>query len=171
MRGTVEVHQYLVERGIRHEFYRLERPLRRIDEAAAVLGLPPSHVAAVELFEAAGTLPIVAVVPAVTCASADAVAAAAGARRVWPAKTSRVTELTGFFPGWLPPIGHERAVRIVVDEALLAVEVLYAPGGDPGVMLVLRSSDLVRAAAATTASLSTSAAGISQSEALEVPAG
>lgn len=171
MRGTVEVHTYLVERAIRHEFYRLERPLRRIDEAAALLGLPPTQVAAVELFEAAGTLPIVAVVPADTCASADAVAEAAGARRVWPAKSSRVTELSGFQPGWLPPVGHERAVLVVVDEALLNMEVVYTPGGDPGVMLVIRSSDLVRGAAAATAPLSTTGAGIARSEALEVPAG
>jgi prolyl-tRNA editing enzyme YbaK/EbsC (Cys-tRNA(Pro) deacylase) len=170
VRGTVEVHQHLVERGIRHEFYRLERPLRRIDEAAALLGLPPSQVAAVELFEAAAALPIVAVVPADGCASADAVASAAGARRVWPAPAARVTELTGYLPGWLPPIGHERAVRVVLDPALLSAEVVYAPGGDPGVMLVMRSTDLARATSATMVPLATPGAAVAPSEALELPA-
>src|SRR5437667_5184535 len=44
VRGSIEVHRYLVERGVPHEFYRLERPLRRIDEAAALLDLDPKIV-------------------------------------------------------------------------------------------------------------------------------
>src|SRR3989442_15929569 len=52
LRGTLEVHRNLVERGIPHEFYRLDRPLRRIDDAPALLGLDPLIVVAAELFEA-----------------------------------------------------------------------------------------------------------------------
>ena len=55
---------------------------------------------------------------------------------------------TGFLPDWLPPVGHERPSRALVDETLLDADVLYTPGGDPGVMLTLRSADLVRATAA-----------------------
>jgi prolyl-tRNA editing enzyme YbaK/EbsC (Cys-tRNA(Pro) deacylase) len=152
LRGSIEVHHYLVERSIPHEFYRLERPLRRIDEASAVLGLDPGIVVAAELFESAAGY-VLALTPASMCASADAVARAAGVRRVRAMSKARTAVLTGYMADWLPPVGHEIATRAVVERSLLGADVLYSAGGDPGVMIVMRSEDLVRATAAVPASL------------------
>lgn len=156
MRGSIDVHRYLTERQVPHEFYRLGRPLRNIDEAAALLDLLPSHVVTAELFESTSA-PVLALVPAGVCASVANVVRASDETRIRPASPSRVTEHTGFFPGWLPPVGHERASRAVLDAALAEADVLYAAGGDPGVMLVLRSEDLIRATAATVAPLAPAA--------------
>ena len=156
MRGTVEVHKHLVERAISHEFYRLERPLRRIDEAAAVLGLDPSIVVAAELFDSTGSF-VLALTPVSACASAADVARAVDLARVRPLTKSRTAAVTGYLPDWLPPVGHERPSRAVLDEDLLGTDVVYAAGGDPGVMLILRTSDLVRATSALVAPLATMA--------------
>src|SRR6201988_2875190 len=88
LRGTVEVHKHLVERAIPHEFYRLERPLRRIDEAAAGLDLAPSIVVAAELFDSTASL-VLALTPASACASAADVARAVDLARVRPLSKSR----------------------------------------------------------------------------------
>jgi Cys-tRNA(Pro)/Cys-tRNA(Cys) deacylase len=152
VRGSVEVHRFLVERGVPHEFYRLGRPLRRLEEAAALLELPARQVAAVELFDAR-PLTVAAVLPADACPSAVAVARAAGARRARALPRARVVERTGFLPEWLPPVGHAEPSLTVVDPALLGADVVYAAGGDPGVMLVIRAADLVRATAAVVAPL------------------
>ena len=156
MRGSIEVHRYLTERQIPHEFYRLDRPLRNIDEVAALLDLLPSQVITAELFEGK-TAPVLVLVPAGVCASAENVARTSGETRIRPAPASRVTEHTGFLAAWLPPVGHERPSRAVLDAGLARVDVLYAAGGDPGVMLVLRADDLIRATAATVAPLATPA--------------
>lgn len=148
MRGSIEVHRYLTERGIPHEFYRLDRPLRRLEGAAALLGLKPERVVAAALFEARRS-PVLALFPAGMRVRARVVAKASGDDRVRPAKAARVAASTGFLPGWLPPVGHQNAPRVVLDANVAREEVLYAPGGDPGVMLVIRASDLVRATAAT----------------------
>jgi prolyl-tRNA editing enzyme YbaK/EbsC (Cys-tRNA(Pro) deacylase) len=147
VRGSIEVHRYLTERDIPHEFYRLERPLRRVDEAAALLGLDPGIVVTGELFEVVGGH-VLALLPSSACASSEAVARAVGVPRSRPLSKVRVAAHTGFLADWLPPVGHERPSRALLDEALLDADVLYAPGGDPGVMLTLRSSDLIRATAA-----------------------
>ena len=156
MRGTIEVHRFLVERDIPHEFYRLDRPLRRIDEAAVVLALDPRQVAMAELFEARPS-PVLALTRADECASLDALAAAARVSRLRPAQPDRVLAVSGYLPHWLPPVGHERAFHVVIEEGLLFEPVLYAAGGDPGVMLVIRSEDLLRATAATPAPLTRAA--------------
>jgi prolyl-tRNA editing enzyme YbaK/EbsC (Cys-tRNA(Pro) deacylase) len=152
MRGSIEVHRYLTERQIPHEFYRLGRPLRNIDEVAALLDLLPSQVVTAELFEGK-TAPVLALVPVGVCSSVANVARTSGETRIRPATPSRVTEHTGFLAGWLPPVGHESPSRAILDVALAEVDVLYAAGGDPGVMLVLRADDLIRATAATVAPL------------------
>ena len=152
VRGSIEVHRYLVERGVPHEFYRLERPLRRIDEAAALLDLDPKIVVSAELFDVPGG-PVLALTSSSDCASAAAVAAAIGATRARAFSKARTARHTGFLADWLPPVGHERPSRALVDAPLHGAEVLYTPGGDPGVMLILRSSDLVRATAAGLARL------------------
>jgi prolyl-tRNA editing enzyme YbaK/EbsC (Cys-tRNA(Pro) deacylase) len=152
VRGSIEVHRYLTERDVPHEFYRLERPLRRLDEAAALLGLDPTMVVSGELFEIVGGH-VLALLPSSMCASVEAVARATGKPRSRPLSKVRVIAHTGFLPDWLPPVGHERPSRALVDETLLDADVLYTPGGDPGVMLTLRSADLVRATAADVVAL------------------
>lgn len=156
MRGSIEVHRYLTERQIPHEFYRLGRPLRNIDEVADLLDLLSSQVVTAELFESK-TTPVLALVPAGARASVEEVAGASGDMRIRPATPSRVTKHTGFMSGWLPPVGHERPSRAVLDAGLTNVDVLYAAGGDHGVMLVIRSVDLIRATAGTVAALAAAA--------------
>ena len=153
MRGTIEVHRYLTERGVPHEFYRLERPLRRVEEASALLGLDPMIVVQSELFSA-GPQNVLALTPASTCASSAAVAEALGKPRVRPLSAARAAAHTGFLPDWIPPVGHERPSSALIDRALIDADVLYSPGGDAGVMLVLPSEGLVRATAASVTALS-----------------
>ena len=114
MRGSIEVHHFLVERSVPHAFYRLERPLRRIDEASAVLGLDPGIVASAEMFEAPGGK-VLALTPSSACASAEAVARAAGVRRVRPMSKARAAAYTGYNAEWLPRFGHERPSFVVID--------------------------------------------------------
>lgn len=152
MRGSIEVHRYLTERGIPHEFYRLGRPLRRLEEAAALLDLKPSQVVIAKLFETA-QVPVLALAPVGARPTSAGVAEAMGDGHVRAATSSRVTEHTGFLAQWLPPVGHERGSRAVLEASLAEADVLYAAGGDPGVMLVIRAADLIRATSATAANL------------------
>lgn len=47
------------------------------------------------------------------------------------AKADEVRETTGFAVGGVPPLGHDRAVRTVVDESLRRFETLWCAGGTP----------------------------------------
>jgi prolyl-tRNA editing enzyme YbaK/EbsC (Cys-tRNA(Pro) deacylase) len=154
VRGTIEVNRFLTERGIRHEFYRLERPLRKIDEAAVLLGLEARMVVRAELF-AAGERFVLALAPTSTLPASDAIASATSTPRVRPLSAARTAAHSGFLPDWLPPVAHERPSTALIDETLVDAAVLYAPGGDPGVMLMITAGDLVRATAADVAALST----------------
>jgi prolyl-tRNA editing enzyme YbaK/EbsC (Cys-tRNA(Pro) deacylase) len=152
MRGTVEVNRYLIERDIPHEFFRLEGMIHNASEIPGALGLAPGEVVAVRGFEYRNKV-LLAIAGMDLEPSLDLVAEAARVSRVRPAQPSAVSRVTGYPAEWAPPIGHERAVTTLMDKNVLTFEVVYAPAGEPSVVLKIRSEDLVRATGATPALL------------------
>ena len=61
MRTSVDVHNYLVERDVRHELFTVRGRLRTPERLAAVLELPPEQVGKVVVYETEGS-PVIAVV-------------------------------------------------------------------------------------------------------------
>lgn len=144
MRTSVDVHTFLLDRDIPHEIYPAPAPLRVLEDASDALGLLPAEVARVTVFSTPAG-PVAAIAPADVDPDPAAVAAAVGAvvaRRETPAGASRQT---GYLAHWIAPVAHERKVRVVIDPALLSGEIVYTSGGEPGVLLKIRSEDIVRA--------------------------
>ena len=80
---------------------------------------------------------------------------ASGANRVDPAKAEAllgeaikradadfVREATGFAIGGVPPLGHDRPLVTLIDEALLAFEEIWAAAGTPNAVFRLSPKDL-----------------------------
>ena len=76
---------------------------------------------------------------------------ASGANRVDEARfgavkadAAFVREHTGYAIGGVPPYGHPRALRTVVDEDLLAYATVWAAAGTPSSVFPLAPDELVR---------------------------
>jgi prolyl-tRNA editing enzyme YbaK/EbsC (Cys-tRNA(Pro) deacylase) len=54
-----------------------------------------------------------------------------GARDIRRATAREANELTGFVIGGIPPIGHERPVRVIMDPDLGRYETVWAAAGLP----------------------------------------
>jgi prolyl-tRNA editing enzyme YbaK/EbsC (Cys-tRNA(Pro) deacylase) len=67
---------------------------------------------------------------------------ASGARQ---AKADEVREATGFAVGGVPPLGHDRPVRTVVDESLRRFETLWCAGGTPHAVFPVGTEGLLAA--------------------------
>src|SRR5919202_187295 len=61
------------------------------------------------------------------------------------AKGDEVREATGFAIGGVPPLGHERPVRTVVDESLRRFETVWCAGGTPNAVFPVETEALIRA--------------------------
>jgi prolyl-tRNA editing enzyme YbaK/EbsC (Cys-tRNA(Pro) deacylase) len=61
------------------------------------------------------------------------------------AKGAEVREATGFAIGGVPPLGHERPVRTVVDESLRRFETVWCAGGTPHAVFPVRTERLIAA--------------------------
>jgi prolyl-tRNA editing enzyme YbaK/EbsC (Cys-tRNA(Pro) deacylase) len=61
------------------------------------------------------------------------------------AKGNEVREATGFAIGGVPPIGHDRLVRTVIDASLRRFETVWCAGGTPHAVFPVSTEALIAA--------------------------
>ena len=75
----------------------------------------------------------------------DALASAAGGSGADRCPPARVKEATGYAIGGVPPFGHVGTLPVVIDDALLAFDRVWAAAGTADTCFPVAPSDLVRA--------------------------
>jgi prolyl-tRNA editing enzyme YbaK/EbsC (Cys-tRNA(Pro) deacylase) len=65
--------------------------------------------------------------------------------RVRQAKGDEVREATGFAIGGVPPLGHERPLRTIVDASLRRFETVWCAGGTPHAVFPVATEALIAA--------------------------
>jgi prolyl-tRNA editing enzyme YbaK/EbsC (Cys-tRNA(Pro) deacylase) len=153
MRTSVDVHNYLVERDIRHELVNVRGRLRSPERIASVLGLEPSEVGKVVVYEADGG-PVAALVASDRDPDPERVRRAVKAEDLRRATPSRASQLSEFLGEAVPPVALPASFRVVMDRPLAADEVLYFAAGEASAVLKIRGPDLARASRAKLAAIS-----------------
>src|SRR5256885_15756243 len=95
MRNSVDVHNHLVERDVRHELLTVRGRFRTAERLAAVLELPPEQVGKIVVYEADDG-PAVALVASDASPDPVRVRNALGARNVKPVSAARASELSDY---------------------------------------------------------------------------
>jgi Cys-tRNA(Pro)/Cys-tRNA(Cys) deacylase len=144
MRTSVDVHNFLLERGIAHEMVSTRGRFRSPDRMAAVLGLPPEQVGRVVLFQGPGGL-VAVLIPSDRSADRQRIADVTDEPDLLELSPNRAAEATDYLHEALPPAGLPSGTRVVMDRTLADQEVLYFPGGEPSSLLKIRPDDLARA--------------------------
>lgn len=160
MRTALDVHRALLTRDVPHEIVRLQRRIAGADELPSALGLRDGCIA-VRLYAVRprrGPERLVAVlVPAGAVpehgALLSALSATADGSEVELAPDALVSAVTRFAPGLVSPVPLPPDVEVLADAAVGATEVVYAPAGEGGVALGVRTRDLLVAVGARAAAL------------------
>lgn len=133
----------LRRRGASFQLHRFGQSTRTAREAARALGTTPDRIVKSLLFLADGK-PVLVLASGAHRVSADKLAQACGAARVHPADPETVARLTGFPAGAVAPVGHATPLPVLMDDALLAQDVVYAGAGAPDTLVALPPQDLRR---------------------------
>jgi prolyl-tRNA editing enzyme YbaK/EbsC (Cys-tRNA(Pro) deacylase) len=133
--------------GLEVEIKTLDQPTRTVAEAAAALGVDAGQIAKSLVFLADGE-PIVIVASGAHRVDLNQLALACDCAVIDKATPDDVRAATGFAVGGVPPFGH--GLSVMLDEALLEHEVVYAAGGDGNTLFAV---DPRKLAAATNARL------------------
>ncbi len=141
-RSARRVQEALAARGFDFEVREFPESTRTSAEAAAAIGCAVGEIAKSLVFRGAESGEAVLII-------------ASGANRVDPAKAEAllgeaigradadfVRAATGFAIGGVPPLGHDRPLVTLIDEDLLAFEVIWAAAGTPNAVFRLSPKDL-----------------------------
>lgn len=120
-------------------------------EAAEALGVAAATVFKTLVAATGEGRLVVGCVPVDRQLDLKALAAAVGGKRCEMAERAAAERATGYVAGGISPVGQKRRLPVVVDESVLALEVVHVSAGRRGLEIRLSPADLLRAASATTA--------------------
>jgi prolyl-tRNA editing enzyme YbaK/EbsC (Cys-tRNA(Pro) deacylase) len=111
--------------GLDVEVRELPDSTRTAAEAAAAVGCEVGQIVKSLVFVADGEVLMC------LCAGDRRVDPAKLGENARPAKPDEAREATGFAIGGVPPLGHDRELRTVVDESLRRFDTVWCAGGTP----------------------------------------
>ena len=123
------------------EVRELAESTRTAAEAAAAVGVEVGQIVKSLVFvHSDGTAPLL-----VLCAGDHRVDTQKLGAAFRPARAEEVREITGFAIGGVPPLGHDRALRTVVDSSLRRFELVWCAGGTPNAVFPVATTALIAA--------------------------
>jgi Cys-tRNA(Pro) deacylase len=135
--------------GLRRTLIELPVQARTSQQAADAVGVDVGQIVKSLVFIVDGA-PVMVVASGVNRVDERKLATLAGGK-VRRADADTVKRATGYTIGGVPPLGHETALRIWVDEDLLRHDLIYAAGGVPECVFPLTPDDLLKATGGTVA--------------------
>ncbi len=145
MLSSVDVHNYLQTANIPHELSGMPESARTASRAAVVLGLRPHQVIKSVFFAAAGE-PAMVMIPGDRMVDYAKLKSELGVARLRLLNADEVRQITGYLIGCTPPVALKTEMPKYIDLHALREDVVYTGGGEPDMILKIRSYDLVRAA-------------------------
>lgn len=129
--------------GCRIEVRRHAAGARTAVDAARAIGCDVAQIVKSLVFVADGA-PLVALVSGSNRLDTARLAAACGGGAVRRADADEARDATGYAIGGVPPFGHARPMRILVDRDLTAFEVVHAAAGLPDATFAIAPAELLR---------------------------
>ena len=138
------IQDYLRGQGLDNEVVEFAQSTKTAQEAAEVLGCRVAQIAKAIIFRGAGSgRGILAVTSGKNRVCEQKVAALVG-EALGKANATFVREVTGYVIGGVPPMAHAQAMTVLIDEDLLAEEIIWAAAGTPNSMFPLTPDELLR---------------------------
>jgi prolyl-tRNA editing enzyme YbaK/EbsC (Cys-tRNA(Pro) deacylase) len=113
--------------GLEVDVQRLDSSTRTVSDAATAVGCGEAEIAKSIVFVADGE-PVLCIASGAHRVDTDKLAEALDVAELRQAAPAEVRAATGFPVGGVPPFGHD--LTVVLDEALLAHDRVWAAGGD-----------------------------------------
>lgn len=150
--NLVRVADAAMRAGLAIAIRRFPEETRTAEDAARAIGCDVGQIVKSLVFMADDE-PLMALVSGADRLDPARLAVAAGATNVRRATVNEARAATGFAIGGVPPFGHARALRVLVDRRLLARDTLWAAAGLPDAVFPIGPDDLVRVSGAMPADL------------------
>lgn len=144
------VQEALRAKGLDSEVRHMAKSTRTAEEAAAACGCSVGQIVKSLVFRGAGSgRPYLLLVSGANRVDEKAAAARIGEPLQRP-DAQYVRQVTGFAIGGIPPLGHDTPLETLMDEALLAYDIVWAAAGTPDAVFAVAPGRLAAAIEART---------------------
>ena len=140
---TARVAAALRDAGFSSEIRTFEADTRTAQQAAAALEVPLGAIVKSLCFMA-DDAPVMVLVSGANRGDPQKIRQVLGAARVVRANADDVREATGYVIGGVPPLGHAKPMRFIIDHDLLQYDVLWAAAGTPNSVFRTTPTELQR---------------------------
>ncbi len=154
-----DLEKFLEAHGVNGQVIRLPAHTPTVEAAALVMGTTADRIAKSLLFlldRGSGEMvPILVIAYGTDRVDYRQVAGCVGLsrKRVRLADADAVRDVTGYPVGAVPPLGHRRRLRTLMDRRVLEQPEVYAGGGAVDALLRIAPAEIVRATGAETVDL------------------
>lgn len=144
---------FLASGGAVGELVRPGAEMPTVPLAAAALGVTPDRIVKSIVFchKKDKERACLAIAPGDGRVQIKKVAAALGLTQLKLASPETALAATGYAIGGVPPVGHTRALPVVIDASLMALDEVWGGGGDCWHMLRIAPTEIVRVTGAVIA--------------------
>ncbi len=143
MKTSIDVHNFLQAKGIKHEIFLVDTPTLTAQRAAALLGLKSCEVTKSVLFLVEKE-PVLVVLPGDCRVSYKKMKKVLGTSKIKLASPDEVVKYTGYTLGATPPLAHQTPIKVLIDKRVAKREIIYTGAGDVTAVLKIRSEDLIK---------------------------
>jgi prolyl-tRNA editing enzyme YbaK/EbsC (Cys-tRNA(Pro) deacylase) len=140
---TARVAAALRDAGFSAEIRTFEADTRTAQQAADALDVPLGAIVKSLCFMA-DDAPVMVLVSGANRGDPQKIRQVLGAARVVRANADDVRTATGYAIGGVPPLGHAKPMRIIIDPDLLQYDVLWAAAGTPNSVFRTTPAELER---------------------------
>lgn len=141
-KSAARVQAFLNAQGLLHSVMELPDSTRTAQEAADSIGCQVAQIAKTVVFrDLDRNEPVIVVASGINRVDVAKIEACTGLRLA-KADADFIRSQTGFVIGGVPPAGHDREIRSLLDNDLQAFTELWAAAGTPHAVFRLTPSDL-----------------------------
>ena len=136
--------KWLRRQDVRFEVLEYEFSEIGAEHAAAAIGRPLEMVCKTLVVKATGNAYWIAVVPGDQRFDPRRTAATLGVKHADLADGTEAEKVTGYRVGGISPFAMRRKLPVVIEESLLALDSIIVNGGRRGVLIEMKTEELVR---------------------------
>lgn len=143
MQDEWDLLDYVAKTKIEAELLSPGPEMPTVEKAAEALGVSPGQVLKSVLFQTKAGECVLVVAAGKAKVNTKKLAKTTGLKGLRLAGPDVVLEVTGYPAGGTPPIGHQRKLRVIVDQQAAKLPYAYAGGGSTRVMMKLKPADII----------------------------
>ena len=128
--------------GDQFQVLEFEHSTRSVAEAAAAIGCQAKQIAKSLIFRSAANKPVLIIASGDNRVDEQKVQIALG-ESVFRADADFVKSSSGFSIGGVPPVGHRQTPRVLLDQDLRRLGVIWAAAGTPNAVFRLNPDQLL----------------------------